>query len=100
MPIPVAKLAEAEQPVAQRIMAFLAEDRTNAYSLMEIFCGVDGYDPLAGALLLAFESGVRGKGGGSRLDAYAKAIADLTRDGRVRCAKVGGIEHYAASGKS
>src|SRR5262245_60722814 len=44
MPIPREQLERAQQPLTERILAFLAQDKTQAYSVYEVYAALEGFD--------------------------------------------------------
>ena len=58
MPIPRATLQKAQQPLEERILAFLASKSEEAYSEIEISAAVEGYAVDALRMAVVFDSGL------------------------------------------
>ena len=92
MPIPVAKLHEAQKPFEDRILAFLARDPDQAYSLWEIRVGVEDWSQEVAALVALLLSREQGR---AAQEPYRVALEGLLRAGRVHAADVRGTQYFA-----
>ena len=74
-------------------MAFLEADRTKAFSLLEIYAHVEGYDEQVVTLvLLAASPDERTRA----LEPYREVLRHLEEQGQVRTASYRGADYYAA----
>lgn len=87
-------LATAKRPLADRIMDFLNDRADQAFTLFEIYGGVEGYEATVVALTFAVMSPTQRA---QALVAYREALDGLTQNGRVEKAEVRGLEHYAVA---
>jgi hypothetical protein len=92
MPIPIQMLRDARRPLTERILGFLSRDVSHAYTLTEIYMGVQGHDPKIGLLSLAImeESDRRGA-----LKPFTEALAELEKAGKIEVGEFEGVSYYA-----
>ena len=97
MPIDIKQFKEASKPLGERVLGFLAAHPEQAYSLMEIMADLEGKgDAQTMAWLIAIE---RMRGTGSETwDKYAKSVAELVAQRKVKEALVQGTTYYAYAG--
>jgi hypothetical protein len=57
MPIPIQKLHEAQQPLRERILAFLRAQPDQAFSPVEIFAHLQGYDKMTVEIMMIGTTG-------------------------------------------
>ncbi len=92
MPVPVEKLVEAQRPLDERILDFLRNDPTQAYTLGEIQAAVEGWQTEMVALAALFVGRERYA---AALEPYRRALRALHQAGRVQAAEVQGVQHFA-----
>jgi len=96
MPIAITELEEASQPLPDRIVVFLGKNRDKAYTDLEIFGGVEGYDQMSLQMATIFwtpEEKARA------LAPLRAALADLLRRGLIQRGKRRGEDYWAAAPK-
>jgi hypothetical protein len=96
MPVPIAKVKEALNPLGDRILALLGKDPGSALTIFEIIAPLEGWESGTVALvLLAERSQVPSSPTFTR---YADALAELVATGRVTMAPYQGGNVYFLTG--
>lgn len=97
MPIEVSELLKHPLPLDEKIVEFLAKEPQKAFSLDEIYAGVQGvtvtFARLAGAVAT-----LAGNQAQQEFQEYRTTLAVLIQQGRVKSAMHGG-EHYYYAGE-
>ena len=92
MPIPKKELKKAQEPLDKRILEFLKQDSANAYTVVEVFAAVEGYQPsIAEIILLSMTMEQRR----AYLRELHEALDRMVTEGILEAALVRGTPHYA-----
>lgn len=103
MPIPVAQLQEAQEPLETRLLRFLESHLGEAYSVTEIYAAMVGIadkykmDFALATATAGFTLALLAPVERSRtLEPYMKALSALATQKKILHGKVGDVEYYAA----
>lgn len=93
MPISVELLEKAQRPLRDRVLEFLKQNPEQAYSVVEVYGGVEGQDSSTTAIfLLVFNAHERAR----VLRPIEEALQALVRENLVRAALHQSTMYYAA----
>jgi predicted transcriptional regulator len=92
MPIPLERFKEAQAPTGDRILRLLEASPEKAFSTVEIWAAINGYDESSANMTLAFS------GAAQRQRLLSETRAELVRlveNGRAQRATYQGQEYFA-----
>ena len=94
MPIPVDQLKAAQAPLRDRISAFLREHPDQAYSVVELYVALEGYDEQTGRVMFSMLDARRKQ---LALEPLRAALAQLQGEEAIISAQQQGTIYYALS---
>ena len=94
MSIPVAQALEAEKPLRERIIAFLEAAPSEAFSLPEIYVGVEKLDPAVRQLVTVMWTMAILEGKSPAPKRWIEALEDLLAARQIRKTSVRGTDYY------
>ena len=90
MPIPIQQLQASGKPLEDRILEFLAKNKSSAYAFYELVAGVEGFTDLSLAALTALGTPEEVK---RLLDPYQKALTELAEGRKIQLGEVRGVRY-------